>query len=384
MIKVLIYWLVRNCIARSYDVFEFLREWPFVLFLKEPDYTHEIHSLESRGVERLAVVTPHPTSALKFTLRNVVEGLVKNDYTVVVLTYRVSDLDWLKSDFPEIYVAPRGLRGRDFGAWKFFLLAVLKSRKLKDGIKRLVLANDSMYYTRDGTYAIVKSLSESNKSWACIYENNEIHYHAQSFFLAFSADVLKNHHFPGFWTAYQPYSTRKHSIDNGEVGLSRVMTKGHGMPDCYISTERLLGGLNQMTESQALSAIDVLGNGPWVSDVAIDTMRKLSGALPFANGRYSDRANIEVTRKLITDVVVNLKESKNPSHSIGILANQLFGAPLKRDICYRGISRIAHVMQFATGYSKDEIVAIDEDLRAKGVPESLSGMRKVLALIGRL
>jgi hypothetical protein len=384
MIKALTYWLIRNAISKTYDIYQFLIELPFVLTTKSPDYASVIAELESNDAERLAVVAPHPTNALKFTLRNLVDALVENNYAVVVLTYRVSDLDWLRREFPNVIVASRCLRGRDFGAWKYFLLAVLGSDRLKHRLSGLVLANDSMYYNKQGANEFVKYIRESKKHWACVYENNEIHYHAQSFFLGFSGFAINNNKFLEFWKGYRPYSSRRHSINKGEVQFSAKMKKAFGMPDCYVSSGRLLCAMEGMSEKKTITVLDALSRGRDVGSREFDEIYKIAGEVPFVNGLYTDRPNLDLVKRLMTDFVVWQKEAKNPTHGIGLVANQLLGIPIKRDICYRGAYRMAHVLKFCFGYSADEICEMDEDLRQKGVPESIVGIKRVLFLMGRL
>ncbi len=384
MLRAVIYWFIRKSIAKAFDVYHAVLEWPSLVRAAAPDYSAIMARLEADGVERLALVAPHPAAVLTFTLRNLVKALLADEYTVIVLSCQSTELAWLKSDFPGVHVVPRAAHGRDFGAWKYFLLDLLASESLRTTLKRLILVNDSMYYNEAGVGRILDFFGSSDRPWMCVYENNEIHYHAQSFLLGFSGAVVRSAAFRDLWARYKPYSTRKHSIDCGEVGLSADMKAAFGMPDCYISSRRLLKALEDMPEAQTMSILECLEKSVWGGLTRFKEMRRLMGELPWVNGVYAESANSAPVKRFVGDIVVRLKETRNPSHAIGLISNQLFEAPIKRDICYRGVYRIAHLLQLSVGFSPEELEAIEGDLREKGLPESIVGVRRVLFLLGRI
>lgn len=60
------------------------------------------------------------------------------------------------------------------------------------------------------------------------------------------------------------------------------------------------------------------------------------------------------------------------------------GTPIKRDLAYRGTYQIGDILRLARGYSEEELAAMAEDLRAKGLPVSLRGLKRILFKAGRI
>ena len=147
-ISCMINYLYRKTVLLTYDISTHLAEWPRIALLKLNDYSDLVRKLEESGTERVALVVPHPEDQLKFTLHHLVKGLLDNQYAVVVLVPEPATAQWLKEAYPDIHVEQRKKQGRDFGAWKEVILAMLESRALRKNIKRLTLANDSMYYNK--------------------------------------------------------------------------------------------------------------------------------------------------------------------------------------------------------------------------------------------
>lgn len=384
MIKSLLRWAIPRLIAAAYDAYKYVGDLPRIIASRPPNYNQIVAALESQERDRFAIIAPHPTKTLTFSLRNLISALVENDYAVIVLTCNEGSISWLRDEYKGVYLAPRSIHGRDFGAWKYMVLAMLRSNKLRNRMQRLLLANDSVYFNKQGARSLVSFLTASKRAWACTYENYEIHYHAQSFLLGFGVEGIRNPAFGGFWEKYVPFGGRPHSINKGEVALSSAMRKAVGVPDCYVSSERLAAAIKKMTDEQTVIAISALQKcrvGPR------DEFRRLlvlTGKVPGRGGGYSAMEKSDLAKEMLWDSVVSLMETKNPTHLVGLVVNQVLEVPLKRDICLRGNYHMAHVVEYCVGYDATEVEVIKEDLRDKGVPEAYRGVRRILYAHGRL
>ena len=138
--------IATSLILLVYDVGVHLWEMPRVLFLRTRDYSGLFNELEAKETRRLAIIAPHPTQILKFTLSNLIKGLQANGYEVVVLVHDEQKVPWIKENFPGVHLAGRHKAGRDFGAWKEVLLGLFDRPKLMSSIESLIIVNDSLYF----------------------------------------------------------------------------------------------------------------------------------------------------------------------------------------------------------------------------------------------
>lgn len=385
----MINYLYRKTVLLSYDISTHLAEWPRIARLKLTDYSDLVRKLEDSGTERVALVVPHPEDHLEFALRNLVEGLLENQYTVVVLVPDPARAQWLKDAYPEIHVEPRKKQGRDFGAWKEVILAMLESSVLRKTIKRLTLANDSIYYNKT-TPEIIDKLTNTEKPWCCLFENFEYHYHAQSFLLSFDNTALNHPVFCKFWRKYKPYSSRRHSIHYGEVMLSRRLSRVLGRPHCILNSTAIM---EKFKSVESIADLRSVMFRLWATPIARLTVGKIIEASLIAFGfRPGDKAiyvkptkeNLKFEKQLLAIDVSRLPEVHNPTHSVGLLVNRLFMSPVKRDVCQRGEHRISDVVALLCGFTEEELSDIQQDLRLKGLVISQAGIKRILFDYGRI
>ena len=77
-------------------------------------------------------------------------------------------------------------------------------------------------------------------------------------------------------------------------------------------------------------------------------------------------------------------ETSNPTHMVGLLMNRISHYPLKRDVCQRGLFQIADVLRLISGFTPKEMEDIGRDLREKGLPVSMRGIKRKLFDAGRI
>ncbi len=381
--------LFRKIILLTYDICVHLAEWPRIALLRLIDYSDLVRKLEASGTERLALVAPHPSKHLQFTIQHLIKGLLKNKYTVVVLIPDPAKAQWLKEAFPEVHLERRKPQGRDFGAWKEVVLAITGSSILRRSINRLVLANDSIYYNKT-TAEIIERLTKSEKQWSCLFENFDYHYHAQSFLLSFDNVAINHPVFRKFWQNYRPYSSRRHSINRGEALLSKRMSRVFGRPDCILNSTRIMKEFRSIdTHAELRSAMFRLWASPATRAHAGKTLEASFTAFGFRTGKQGHRneptkEDQSFEREMLAIDISKLPEAQNPTHSVGLLVNYLFMYPVKRDICLRSWHRISDVVTLLRGFSEHELSDIERDLRLTGLPDSYGGIRRILFEFGRI
>ena len=80
-------WILRQILLKSFDIAVQFAELPRIIFLRMIKYSDLISTLELNGNTRIALVAPHPTQLLDFSMRHLIRGLIDNKYTIIVLLY---------------------------------------------------------------------------------------------------------------------------------------------------------------------------------------------------------------------------------------------------------------------------------------------------------
>jgi len=161
---------------------------------------------------------------ITISLKNLIEGLVKNSIKVFYISNKNIDKEfeeYLKSKCNIIMI--RSNFGADIGAYKYGLDYLFKN-KIK--FENLYVINDSLIYHSSIKY-LFRYLNKKNNKIIGLFENYFMHYHIQSFFFKLSYDValdLRNN----FFLNYKCFNHRKHTINNGEVGISTYLKKHYG------------------------------------------------------------------------------------------------------------------------------------------------------------
>lgn len=355
-------------------------------------YTNCAGNLPKReSYTRAAVVAIYPSADVIPFLRNLLSALAAKDFFVLVVSTRRLDAELRATILPLCHqMIERYPMGRDFGSYRIGLQWIEQQETLKN-IDTLVLANDSLFYPK-AIADILQEILNEGADWTALFENFEFHYHAQSFFQVFRKRVFSSPAFKIFWRKYKPLSSRKYSIFKGEAGLTSALKKAAFQPHTIYNSTKLRKAVFQKL-------------GEDKESISLNFLIHLSGTESYfeANQRYnneeaglSDNKNlsetpVEFIASEIARQVANLTERHNPTHRVGLLCNYLFGAPIKRDICYReygetnqGVHSIADLISFASGFDRMELEAMERDVRSKGIPASMHGLRKMLFRAGRI
>lgn len=388
-------------VLNTYDFLFRIRDiWCVHIRKKINDYdvTRSL-SGDTRSIKKVAIVAVYPTEySMPFT-RNLVSALKDNDFlTVAVSSRKLAPLEREELHGIADVVIERFPVGRDFGSYKVGLKWVEQNRGSLPGLDTLAIANDSMYYPKKFT-SHVKELLAQPGSWKAIYESWGPVYHAQSYFEVFDKDIFDSPTFKKYWDSYKPFSTRRHAIKRGEIGLStRLIRKGKFSPPTVLFSsasvfDAIASDLTQARDGALSRTVEVGGY-----DIAMpyselsDILTKLSvGYLSGSSEKSGPSENGELVntlQRLITNEIAarmsKLLEEHNPTHILAMVANSTFQAPLKRDLCWRGSFTLGYLLNNAKGFDEAELACIEQDIRKRGLPASIRGIARILWASSRI
>lgn len=177
-------------------------------------------------------------------------------YVIGVNTLKVNDPEGLKSLF-DVYIE-RPNFGRDFGSYKTGFLHIF-SRNLEKTCPRLLMLNDSVFYSSSRSAQFIADLVKSEVEVLGATENFEIEYHLGSFCIAMAQSVLKSRRFQSYWRKYRLTDVRPDVIKRGEMKLSRTLKRCVSMPTEFAalySSDRFLNEIKSNTALQDLMIRD--------------------------------------------------------------------------------------------------------------------------------
>ncbi|SEE66676.1 hypothetical protein SAMN05444161_6612 [Rhizobiales bacterium GAS191] len=315
---------------------------------------------------RAVIVATYPQGSEIFSTVNLLDALVANGFYVIVVSSRELDEHLSAELLPHCHcLLERHNIGHDFGAYKFGL-EWFQRQDFLGRVEVLGLANDSMFYPKRFAEELGTLLS-CEHPWMGLYESFVWHHHVQSFLQLFRREVFDAPCFKSFWSRYRPLSLRRHAIHKGEIGLSGCLQAAGYASSVLYTTSRLRGDLMRR-----------LGQGK-NEDLPLHRILRLSlNDDYFAALATAAQSNLTpgfVVEELVSRVV-RQGELHNPTHGVGLLCNYLYGAPLKRDLCYRGTHTIADLVALSHEFDEAEKAKILSDLRRKGLYVSLMTKRQ--------
>lgn len=210
-----------------YSLMQRLLSIPFFIIHFANPFFH-LSSLRFKAVHYKEVASPYlaifviyQEGSLPFYVKNMIEALTANQVKVVVVANGEVSADtksYLESTC-HVVIFRKNI-GRDFGAYKDALSSVDLG-----SYKKIFLINDSVFYFKRNLKELIASVLKSQHHWTALYDNYNVSYHAQSFFLCFGDDVLRSKTFKDFWASYQPFGVRHYVIRHGELALTSSLIK---------------------------------------------------------------------------------------------------------------------------------------------------------------
>ncbi len=316
------------------------------------------------------LVMYEPQEKISRSMRNILGAL--NDAGVNIVLLANSPLHEAKRDLligscHSILI--RDNQGMDFGAYKdgFFFL-----KSLAAPTERVLLLNDSVYYTSHGLHHFVRQLLFGPDVVAA-FKNRDpsVAPHVQSFILSLPGCVLEQHAMISFWKTYRPVNNRLVNIEFGEKALSAVLFDLYKV--VVVFEPKRLG--DPMLEA---SGIDVcrLSRG-------LDEPPAFARHGFYLPTSFREFENIEKRNLFVRDLT-NYVEKGSPLH----LAPQFFayflGSPVwKKDAVYRGQYSFKTYRQLAVPFfDEEEFSEFSELLQNKGSFDDLPLGWKLRVLAG--
>ncbi len=401
---------IERTLIFAYDIFEYMRD-VWAVHVKQ---RHRIVLRETKGQQprpaqgsRVAIVALYPTNeSLPFT-KNLLRLLHGNGFFILAVSSRkLPDAMYISILSDCHHLIERMGVGRDFGSYKMGLAWIEKQNPGLNGIDTLVLANDSLFYPAAFNREF-KMMLNKQRDWQCLFENYVFHYHAQSFFMLFRRPVFSSSAFQKFWRQYQPYSSRRHSINQGEVAFSVSLRRAGYSVSAQFDSTRITKDLQDPAQAIPLSLLAELCPAAKGWLIARDLIFNSSISIATTNSYTCPPAsNPEIAQHIDKTVYTNLSqhalnlvsienlrwahligsqmEQTNPTHALALLANNLYAAPIKRDICYRGSYDIFQALNLSLHFTANEREAMARDINRRGTPAKLTGLTSVLWRAGRI
>jgi hypothetical protein len=357
--------------AYLYDVWKFAGDIYFIHLMK--NHCKSINELKGKlpqpgNPSKIAVIATYPSDESIVFTKNLLNAFIKNDFYILVLSTRVmttSQRETILSHCHQLIERPN--LGQDLGSYKQGLDWLEKQGNKLATADMVVLANDSMFYPASFD-KVLESMVNCTETWQCLFENFHGHHHAQSFFLLFRKEMFKS--LQSFWKRYIPYRSRVYAIQKGEIGMSRVFKKAGFFPHTYYSSVAVTTALQEQIQLENINDMPL-------TSLLIESY----GGLPTREpSSYSLRLH---AKRAVTQVGV-IMNHVNPTHTVGLVAAKAMEAPIKRDCCYRGFYDPVSIIKHVKGFTKDELIVMEKDLRKKGTGSSVTGWRRLLYARGRI
>lgn len=312
-----------------------------------------------RKSDKFVVLTLFLAEQVPGFTSNFIEAIRQSQFNVVIVSNNRL-LPSVRAALLEkcLALVERNNVGRDFGGYQDGISVV---SRLFGPIERLVIANDSVFYLRDGLEAFVSAL-DGSEDWIGVSEVFEYHYHVASFLMSFGRPVLESAAFRRFWSRYRPIGTRRWIIHQGEVKLSEQLVKAGFRPHILYKAEHLRPHLQARPAQQILPLLPARVRARLARTANVE-----------GNGSAGDIGQASA------DAIVSAILATNQMHAGGLLFQQLLRLPMiKRDVVYRRIHTIEEMQAALAAIEEPLRTEILADLRRRGTPDRMGPWRRLL------
>ncbi|WP_312240065.1 rhamnan synthesis F family protein [Pantoea sp.] len=148
------------------------------------------------------------------------EARKKNIFVIAVNTLKLTKENY-RPDLTNVYIE-RDNFGRDFGSYKVGMQYLFRE-KIADTCKRLLIINDSVFFSKKGLSKFLDDLFGTDIDVLGATENREISHHLGSFCISVSGEITRHAKFEKYWNDYKPSNVRPLVIKRGEFTLSKVL-----------------------------------------------------------------------------------------------------------------------------------------------------------------
>ena len=340
--------------------------------------------------DRYALVASFGRRKLPASLERVIPALKARGLNVVLCHNGPLDAEALERLRPHLHaVIKRPNLGRDFGA---YCDGVRYLQRLKAPPKRVLFVNDSVFFLPQGLDKLIADLDDDRHAYIGLTENYQYHYHVGSFLWSINDTVFTSRAFRAFWNQYFPFSTRRYSIDCGEVRVTRyLMKKGGFVPHILYSMheagERLLNwSIDDVKENFHLLPLHArhLAFQFGFEQVFVDPLQVRGGG-PRNDGALSRdlTASREIYAADYVRELVKFIEAGNQAHlGCGIFAKYLGMPAIKKDVVYRDNYHATDVITMMQDLGYPDLDEVALEIRRRGYPVIQGMLRRLLYVRG--
>jgi len=320
-----------------------LNWWRIRILRREQKWTQ---TGEFRPSEKISLFAVFPGTSTLESVKRAANILRDEGYLVVFLinANQYSDFWALELQKEGFLTIQRENIGADFGAYKLGVL-LLQKIGFYDGLKDLLLINDSIYVTPLSTRA-VKEIAIGHQGFNCLFLHRQSVPHAGSMLIRFNKEVLQNSDFLNFWNKYYSYSNKKKVIRRGEHKLSEIIGVDYFSPYADVNNHSLLS-------NKGLLAPDVLQVLTW-------SRRSASVAATY----IEEALNFKQHSRVIEYVLFNLQVS----NSLGLFFAREIHCPLKMDLVSSALINLSDFTELlkSSKCSSEEIIEVEKLLKKRG------------------
>ena len=270
---------------------------------------------------------------------------------------------------------PRG--GRDFGGYKWGTKVVYDLKHHPRQITQVIYCNDSTFVRPSTLELLLSRIRQMSDDYIGITDTFDQNYHVQSWFFAASGQLFYSAAFQKFWHSYVPLSYRRHCIKNGEVGISKYLSK-HGIHPNPLYTQTMI--LDLIFAGTLSEAVDRLLLGLSPSDY-----RELTAAMQqIAFAHSPDGTAGSFLRR---DIMEQIGMSNTMNTANLILIRYTAFPFLKKDLIYRGDYLFSQIQDAIAEWVGEDAAYLTEILayfRSRGTLQQQYSPSAILARMGLL
>lgn len=244
--------------------------------------------------------------------------------------------------------------GRDFGGYKDAIGVVFHRFP---GAQRLIIANDSIFYFRQGLDRLIARL-DGPGDFIGVTEGDR-RFHVGSYLMSFGPALLASDAFRAFWRDYKPIGTRRWTVFNGEGALSAALVAAGFTPTILFPAEALRPFLKAGSEEAFERLVELL---------PVRTRKRYRQSFEAVVGRLLAGGGADSRQKPDTaSVILQRIADQNQLHAAGFLFRRFLGLPIvKRDIVFRELYPLDEVLGALSDLEPQVLSEVRDDLMRRG------------------
>jgi Rhamnan synthesis protein F len=365
--------LTFRCILMTYYLFVYVFvEMP----MRRLEVGYRVHSGTSQPTGRWCIFAIAQKSAVSTNLSAFLSCLRDVGYNVILVNNGNLSDNLTSRYLPYCHtIIERSYGGRDFGSYQWGTRTLRSMHSDQSQISQVVYCNDSIFVRPSTFRLLLDRIIQMDADYICMMEVFFLHYHVQSWFFAVSGRVFESAAFGQFWETYIPYSYRRHTINKGEVGISKHLMRNGIYPQPLYSQNMII---NLMFSG---NATDILNR--MIKLLSPGDYERASKQIRDTNLGGSIEDNISMTL-LKRNFMENLAKS-NTMHSVNLLLLKGGEFPfLKKDLIYRAQYFFAQIEDSVEDWSGEDAEHLPEILAYFRSRDSLRWARSPAGMLARM